>query len=122
MADREGLVCLCVGVTMDEKEALRYLREKWRESDDVNSRPYIIAFDALEKAIPQRVGFSGWKGYRDTRFKCPSCKKTVRNDETYCHKCGQRLLFPKISFTPYVEGEKQETIITWDDGGVEEET
>ena len=48
------------------------------------------AADAIEelraKATPKRVGFSGWKGCRDTRYKCPYCNKYVRNDETYCHK------------------------------------
>jgi len=37
----------------------------------------------------------GWRGTRDTRYICPCCKKAVRNDESYCHKCGQALLFPK---------------------------
>lgn len=36
----------------------------------------------------------GWQGVRNTRFYCPGCKKAVRKGETYCHKCGQALLFP----------------------------
>ena len=68
-----------------------------------------------EKETPKRVLWSGWKGMRDTRYKCPNCKKPVRNTDIYCHRCGQKLMFPNISFTPYVEGQKQELIVRWDD-------
>lgn len=68
-----------------------------------------------EKEIPKRVLWSGWKGMRDTRYKCPNCKKPVRNTDIYCHRCGQKLMFPNIGFTPYVEGQKQELIVRWDD-------
>lgn len=68
-----------------------------------------------EKEIPRRVLWSGWKGIRDTRYKCPGCNKPVRNDDSYCRKCGQKLIFPRVSFTPYIEGQKQETIVRWDD-------
>ena len=67
------------------------------------------------KATPKRVGFTGWKGFRDTRYKCPYCNKYVRNDEKYCHKCGQALMFPIIGHTPYVPGKRQEVIISWPD-------
>ena len=73
-----------------------------------------------EKEIPKRVLWSGWKGTRDTRYKCPNCKKPVRNTDIYCHRCGQKLMFPNISFTPYVEGQKQELIVRWDDEEVTE--
>lgn len=69
------------------------------------------------KEIPRRVLWSGWKGYRDTRYKCPNCEKPVRNDDTYCHRCGQRLMFPHISFTDYVPGQGHELIVRWDDEG-----
>lgn len=69
------------------------------------------------KEIPKRVLWTGWKGCRDTRYKCPNCEKPVRNDDTYCHRCGQRLMFPHISFTDYVPGEKQDVIVRWDDEG-----
>ena len=36
----------------------------------------------------------GWQGVRNTRFYCPGCKKAVKKDEAYCHKCGQALIFP----------------------------
>ena len=69
------------------------------------------------KEISKRVLWSGWKGYRDTRYKCPNCEKPVRNDDAYCHRCGQRLMFPNISFTDYVPGQKQDVIVRWDDEG-----
>ena len=68
-----------------------------------------------EKEIPRRVLWSGWKGTRDTRYKCPNCNKLVKNDDVYCHRCGQKLMFPHISHTPYIEGQKQELIVRWDD-------
>ena len=68
-----------------------------------------------KKEIAKRVLWTGWKGNRDTRYKCPNCKKPVKNDDIYCHRCGQKLMFPHISFTDYVPGEKQETIVRWDD-------
>lgn len=68
-----------------------------------------------EKEKAKRVLWTGWKGYRDTRYKCPNCKKPVKNDDIYCHRCGQRLMFPHISFTEYIPGEIQETIVRWDD-------
>ena len=67
------------------------------------------------KEIPKRVTWTGWKGHRDTRYKCPGCNKPVRNDDVYCHRCGQKLMFPHIDWTPYVEGQKQELIVRWDD-------
>ena len=87
--------------------------------NDCNSA-WINAIKALpsaqpEKEIAKRVLWTGWKGYRNTRYKCPNCKKPVKNDDIYCHRCGQKLMFPHISFTDYVPGEKQETIVRWDD-------
>ena len=65
--------------------------------------------------VKKRVLMKEWLGYRYTRYTCPNCKKFVKNGESFCHKCGQALIFPNISFTPYVEGKKQELIITWED-------
>lgn len=53
-------------------------------------------------------------GFTKMNF-CPNCEKPVRNDDAYCHRCGQRLMFPKISFTDYVPGEKQDLIVRWED-------
>ena len=85
-------------------------------SDDVDA---IKALPSAQppKEIPKRVLWSGWKGCRDTRYKCPNCEKPVRNDDAYCHRCGQRLMFPHISFTAYVPGAKQDVIVRWDDEG-----
>lgn len=68
-----------------------------------------------ERDTPKRVMWTGWKGHRYTRYNCPNCKKPVRNNDVYCHRCGQRLMFPKVSHTPYVEGQKQEAIVMWED-------
>lgn len=54
------------------------------------------AIEALEKQIPKFVECKEWKGIRNTRYKCPYCGKNVRNDEKYCHKCGQAIKFPKL--------------------------
>lgn len=82
-------------------------------------KEYIKALPSAQppKEISKRVLWSGWKGYRDTRYKCPNCEKPVRNDDAYCHRCGQRLLFPNISFTDYVPGQGHELIVRWDDEG-----
>ena len=102
------------------------IRETWKEptySDPLNvltemrDRLEALPSATPERDTPKRVLWSGWKGYRLTRYNCPNCKKPVRNDDVYCHRCGQRLMFPKISFTPYVEGQKQEVIVRWDDEG-----
>ena len=80
----------------------------WQQIEDLPSAQ-------PEKEKAKHVLWSGWKGDRDTRYYCPNCKKIVRNDDVYCHRCGQRLMFPKVSHTPYVEGQKQELIVRWDD-------
>ena len=92
---------------------------------NATAKLYNEAADVIEKlsakATPKRVGFTGWKGCRDTRYKCPICTKYVRNDEKYCHKCGQALMFPIISHTPYEPGKRQEVIISWPDEPPKEE-
>ena len=70
---------------------------------------------AQPKETPKRVLWSGWQGYRDTRYRCPLCKTLVRNGDAYCHRCGQHLMFPNISFTPYIPGQKQDIIVRWKD-------
>ena len=87
--------------------------EKLYSENDI--REMIEMMPTIERDVPKRVLWTGWKGHRDTRYKCPTCNKPVRNDDDYCHRCGQRLMFPKISFTPYVEGQKQELIVRWED-------
>lgn len=87
-------------------------REQWRS--DVKAIEAVPSAQP-EKEIAKRVLWSGWKGTRYTRYKCPNCNKPVKNDDVYCHRCGQKLMFPHISHTPYIEGEKQELIVRWDD-------
>ena len=89
-------------------------REKHLQKDVIE---WLKEFPSAQpkKEIAKRVLWTGWKGCRDTRYKCPNCKKPVKNDDIYCHRCGQKLMFPHISFTDYVPGEKQETIVRWDD-------
>ena len=70
--------------------------------------------EALEEVTRKRGKLIKVSKY-PTRYKCPNCKKPVKNDDIYCHRCGQKLMFPHISFTDYVPGEKQETIVRWDD-------
>ena len=117
---------------MYEELIMRLMEDKsWIEQGTTETEHEIAdhlqkAADAIEdlcaKATPKHVCFSSWKGYRNTRYKCPYCNKNVRNDEAYCHKCGQALMFPRISFTPYVQGETQEVIIEWPDEPPKEET
>lgn len=85
------------------------------DSDKLSAFEFSVLDVALRKEYPMRVLWNGWKGYRDTRYRCPDCKKPVRNDDHYCHRCGQKLIFPKVNFTPYVKGQAQETIIKWED-------
>jgi hypothetical protein len=93
---------------------------KWGfHSPDMTSTEFvedvIPTIDVAPKEKPKRVLWTGWKGHRDTRYRCPNCEKPVKNDDVYCHRCGQKLMFPHIDFTPYVKGQKQEVIVRWDD-------
>lgn len=56
----------------------------------------IVACEAIDYRIPKFVECKEWKGTRDTRFKCPSCKKFVHNGSSFCDKCGQAIKFPKL--------------------------
>ena len=108
---------------IDREAALNCYHDWVDQYGDVHTPDEIPEYQAIEdlppvqpkKEIAKRVLWTGWKGYRDTRYKCPNCKKPVKNDDIYCHRCGQKLMFPHISFTDYVPGEKQETIVRWDD-------
>jgi len=86
-----------------------------KPSEQEKCEYWYILHEESEKEIPRRVLWSGWKGTRYTRYKCPNCNKPVKNDDVYCHRCGQKLMFPHISHTPYIEGQKQELIVRWDD-------
>ena len=105
----------------DAIDAMCKLMNSWFGGDPKDEREEIkwiinhLPSAQPEKEIAKRVLWSGWKGTRDTRYKCPMCKKPVKNDDVYCHRCGQKLMFPHISFTDYVPGEKQQLIVRWDD-------
>ena len=113
---------------ISRQAAIDAIRDMQAFEDD-NGQPYLYFYDLMavftdeeelpsaqpERDTPKRVLWTGWKGHRYTRYNCPNCKKPVRNDDVYCHRCGQRLMFPKVSHTPYVEGQKQEVIVRWDD-------
>lgn len=60
-----------------------------------------LAIEALEKQIAKSVECKGWKGYRNTRYKCPTCEKIIRYGYEYCSNCGQAVKFPK---TKLVDG------------------
>lgn len=89
--------------------------EHWNIYSELHDMISTLPSAQPEKEIPKRVLWSGWKGMRDTRYKCPNCKKPVRNTDICCHRCGQKLMFPNIDFTPYVKGQKQELIVRWGD-------
>jgi len=55
--------------------------------------------EALKYRSGERVIPSEWRGIRNTRYTCPSCKKSARNNEAYCYKCGQKLVFPDYNYT-----------------------
>lgn len=97
-------------------ETYSQYNEAWQDAlDRAEGAIFNLPSAQPEKETAKRVLWTGWKGCRDTRYKCPNCKKPVKNDDIYCHRCGQKLMFPHISFTDYVPGEKQETIVRWDD-------
>lgn len=86
----------------------------WFKAKDVFKAIENVPSALQEKETAKRVLWSGWKGNRYTRYYCPNCKKLVRNDDVYCHRCGQKLMFPHISFSDYVPGEIQKIIVRWD--------
>ena len=108
LISRQAAIDAVNRLSLGETDAVRL---SMRIADYLNRMPSAQP----KKEIAKRVLWTGWKGCRGTRYKCPNCKKPVKNDDIYCHRCGQKLMFPHISFTDYVPGEKQETIVRWDD-------
>ena len=121
--DSQGLVNDLVNDTISRQAAIDAIESAFDRETILNRFVRKIAISAVRKLPPaqpeketaKRVLWTGWKGTRDTRYKCPNCKKPVKNDDVYCHRCGQKLMFPHISFTDYIPGEKQELIVRWDD-------
>lgn len=62
----------------------------------INKTLRLIGISAIKKQIPKFVESNGYKGVRDTRYKCPVCKKFVRVNTKHCDECGQALKFPKL--------------------------
>ena len=118
--DLENDDCLCMVLDLYEDDTAE-VRELGRRPNC----PLIEVDDPTPRRVLNSKGgeftAENWDGCRLTRYKCPKCLKYVRNDETYCHKCGQHLLFPRIAFTPFVKGQKQDTIVTWADEPTMEE-
>lgn len=100
---------------ISRRDAIDVVRHAWAKGLEPTQYLEELSSAQPEKEKVKRVLWTGWKGYRNTRYKCPNCKKPVKNDDVYCHRCGQRLIFPHISFTDYIPGEKQEVIVRWDD-------
>lgn len=103
-------------------EILSELRSMFNCFDEAEEPVYRALSDAIcalsaqpERDMPKRVLWTGWKGDKNTRYKCPCCKKRVWSGDKYCRRCGQKLIFPIIFTLPHVQGEKQETIVRWVD-------
>lgn len=92
---------------MSNEEALYAIFSAIEMGDkiDAGRDPYysvlVCAEKALEKQIAKSVECKGWKGYRNTRYKCPTCEKIIRCGYEYCSNCGQAVKFPK---TKLVDG------------------
>lgn len=71
--------------------------------------------EAIEKQIVKFVECKGWKGYRDTRYKCPTCKKIIRCGYEHCSNCGQAVKFPK---TKLVDGR---IVLDWSEADEDKE-
>lgn len=111
-----------------ESNGIRFIDTEYIKADEWLTSNHDIPLDiknvlttSLERQTAKRVcGKNGeftiddYKGIRDTRYKCPCCSKYVKNDDIYCHRCGQKIIFPKIKFSDYVEGQRQERWIEWE--------
>lgn len=86
--------------------------------------PHVFnCIEALEKQIPKRVKakskrdftIDDFKGIRNTRYYCPCCNKSVKHYTKYCDNCGQRLIFPQVRYSDYIEGVVQKSWLDWSD-------
>ena len=86
-------------LNLDYRKAYEVFKETMREGD------YLLAVkSALEKQIPKKpihhivnaekikMG-NGYLGKGTTIYYCPNCKDFISRMYTYCHKCGQKLLW-----------------------------
>lgn len=83
---------------MNNKEAIRRIKDHFRVHDDGRPTPYLdeavmLAIEALERATPKKpIGDL----HSVPHYRCPNCKKAVVVFENeakfpYCHWCGQRI-------------------------------
>ena len=87
---------------MTNEEAIIDIRENIQPI--IGGKSLDIAISALEKQIPKKpiphivnaekikTG-NGYCGKGTTIYYCPNCKDFISRMYTYCHKCGQKLLW-----------------------------
>lgn len=93
---------------MTNEEAIKTIELAIAEVEWNYPMNYAIAFEtaiyAIEKQIPKKpiphivnaekikIGNVYW-GKGTTIYYCPNCKDFISRMYTYCHKCGQKLLW-----------------------------
>ena len=94
---------------MTNEEAIKMLKQ-WNEDllpyedEKEGIECHNIAISALEKQIPKKPiphivnaekikTSNGYCGKGTTIYYCPNCKDFISRMYTYCHKCGQKLLW-----------------------------
>ena len=82
----------------------RIKTEETHERKIDRHKAFDLAISALEKQIPKKpiphivnaekikTG-NGYCGKGTTIYYCPNCKDFISRMYTYCHKCGQKLLW-----------------------------
>lgn len=58
----------------------------------------VMLHELVDKATPKKVSCpKGYRGYRYTRYYCPTCRKTLENSQyQYCKHCGQAIKYPNF--------------------------
>ena len=107
MTKEQAIALLSKDMSVYEIHRLRDKGLSHTEVTDKIQEAMDMGIEAIEKQIVKFVECKGWKGYRDTRYKCPSCKKIIRCGYEYCSNCGQAVKFPK---TKIVDGK---IILDW---------
>ena len=78
------------------KELILLLDENEKANEKIINA-HCLAIESLKKTIKKYMPCpKGWKGYRNTRFFCPSCNKILKMDEKICNNCGQHLNKPRL--------------------------
>ncbi len=99
---------------MTPKEAIKWLRYMISDECDDSQLGFVdeveFAIEALEKQIEKFVDCpKGFRGVRDTRYYCPTCKALTRQREAFCHKCGQSVKYPKEVY----DKENNRIVLDW---------